>query len=382
MNKKILLITRNFPPLVGGMERFVWNVYLQLQKTYSCDVVGPNDANRYIEEPEKEHSEYKADPIPLYLSKAALKSFGLAFRNDYSLCIAGSGVTAPLATMIGKIFSIPVITFVYGLDLVVENKPYQSLFVPSIKHSHTVIAISQSTKELALEKGVPEEKIQILYPGVDSKQEPDLTFKFREKYQLQDKKILLSVGRLIPRKGLPEFIQYSLSKVVASCPDTILIIIGSEAKNALKVDQNVEAKIRQAINSNNLQDHVILAGRVEDDELWAAYNESDLFIFPLREEKGDIEGFGMVAIEAAAHGLPTAAFSVGGVVDAVAEGSSGFLVPAGDYSQMSYRIIEYIKNGNETITPENCKEHAETFSWDNFGNGLRQICAAVENMKN
>lgn len=377
MKRKILIITRNFPPLVGGMERFVWNVYQQLQSEFTCDVIGPKGANDYIKYPNKCSLKYKATPIPIFLVIAFLKGLWMCSKNKYCVCIAGSGVVAPIANLIGKIFSVPVITFVYGLDLVVDHKFYQTFFVPSIKYSDKVIAISKSTKKLAIDKKVPVNKIQILYPGVEINTKKETTINFRQKYQLNIKKILLSAGRLIPRKGLPEFINYSLPKIISACPDTVFVIIGSEAQNALNKAQNEKERICNAITDNNLSKHVVILGRVEDEILWSAYNESDLFVFPVKEEKGDIEGFGLVALEAAAHGLPTAAFSVGGVVDAVADNYSGFLVPSGEYSRLADLIINYLKNTSATVTPDNCRKHARSYSWDNFGAELREICNMI-----
>lgn len=381
MKKKILLISRNFPPLVGGMERFVWNVYQQLQKEFSCDVVGPKGANNYIENPNNVYLKYKATPISMFLLIALFKCLWMCSKNKYCICIAGSGVVAPIANFIGKIYSIPVITFVYGLDLVVENKIYQSFFVPSIKFSEKIIAISNSTKEIAIKKNIQSNKIQILYPGVEINDNV-YQFNFRQKYNLNNKKILLSAGRLIPRKGLPEFIKYSLPNIITACPDTVFVIIGSEAQNALKKAQNEKDRIINAIQENNLSKHVLILGRVEDEILWSAYNESDLFVFPVKEEKGDIEGFGLVALEAAANGLPTAAFSVGGVIDAVSDNYSGFLVPSGEYSRLADLIINYLKNKSTTVTPDNCRKHAKSYSWDNFGVGLRELCNTLAAKKN
>ncbi len=377
MSKKILLITRNFPPLVGGMERFVLNVYKQLQKEYDCDVVGPRGCTKYLSDKTEAAANYTSPSLSGYLSKAFIKSIYLASTNKYSLCIAGSGITAPIANLIGKLFSIPVITFVYGLDLVVDNRIYQSLFVPTIKLSDRVIAISQSTFDLTTEKKVPEHKINILFPGVDIDVQPAGGYDFKKEYHVKDKKILLSVGRLIPRKGIPEFIENSLPKIIKSCPDTVFVIIGTEATNALKKDASVTDRIKLAISNTNLSENVIMAGRVDDKVLWSAYKQADLFVFPLREEKGDIEGFGLVAVEAAAFGLPSIAFAVGGVVDAIEDQRSGFLVPPGSYNELADVTTEYLLHKSNTVTSENCLLHARKFSWDNFGAGLREICRQV-----
>jgi len=377
MDRRILLITRNFPPLVGGMERFVWNVYKQLKKEYICDIVGPRGCNEYLKEVEYTDKFSLSQSLPGFLVSAFFKSIYFATKNKYSLCIAGSGVTSPIANLVGKLYSVPVITFVYGLDLVVKNPIYQSFFVPFIKYSDKVIAISESTKNLAVQKGISADQIEILYPGVEIKTEFSNTFDFKEKFNIYKKNILLSVGRLIPRKGIAEFIEYSLPKIIHECPDTVFVIIGSEATYALKKDYPVIDQIRKVIVEKNLTDHVILTGRVDDQTLWSAYQQADLFLFPLRDVPGDIEGFGMVAVEAASFGLPTIAFAVGGVVDAIENNTSGFLISPGSYDEFSNIVIECLRDKAQKINRQNCIAHARKYTWDNFGNGLRKVCKMV-----
>jgi len=92
-------------------------------------------------------------------------------------------------------------------------------------------------------------------------------------------------------------------------------------------------------------------------------------IFPVIERPGDIEGFGMVAIEAAAHGTPTYAFAVGGVPDAVSDGISGQLLQPGDYCGMTAAALDAL---NQTKIYPKCRDFAEKFAWPAFGEQLLQ----------
>jgi phosphatidyl-myo-inositol dimannoside synthase len=378
LDKRILIITRNFPPLVGGMERLMWHVVKQLESNYICDVVGPQGC-------EKKISGYymgcRLNPVPLFLASSLVKSVYAAFQHQYHFCIAGSGVTAPIARLVGKRFKIPIITFVHGLDLVVKNRLYQQLFLPAIGRSDIVIVNSHHTGQLAQAKGIAPDKIERLFPGVEL---PELSFikkGLREQYQLENKRILLSVGRLIPRKGIVEFLKFSLPNIIKACPDVVFVIIGSEAQNALKKKQDILREIKAVIEEYDLDNRVLLLGQVDEATLESAYQEADLFVFPLREIEGDIEGFGMVAVEAAAYGLPTVAYAVGGVTDAIGHNQSGFLVTPNNYNELTQVIINYLKGDNLQITPETCQTHAKQFSWDNFGKKLRNICLQTEKFK-
>jgi phosphatidylinositol alpha-1,6-mannosyltransferase len=370
--KRILIITRNFPPLVGGMERLVFNIYKQLRTHFDCDIVGPTGSGVVLQNGQKAW-ECRPSPVSVFIVTALLKSFWATARNEYQVCIAGSGVTALIAVIISRLRGIHSITFIHGLDLIANNRIYQKIFVPFIKYSDIVVANSHNTAWLAEKVGVPGNKITILHPGVDMPEEKRGHRNFRESHNLQGKSLLLSVGRLIPRKGLAEFIRYSLPAVVRQHNNTAFVIIGSEPEDALDRGGQVLKDIKAAIAETGLEQHVILVGQVEEPVLQAAYREADLFIFPLRGMPGDVEGFGMVAVEAAAFGLPTIAFSEGGVSDAVKQGESGFLVAPGDYDAFSKITINCLNNTVPAPSPACCRAFADRFQWDSFGDRLRRM---------
>ena len=132
------------------------------------------------------------------------------------------------------------------------------------------------------------------------------------------------------------------------------------------------------INTLNLQANVKLIGSVDDAMLSAAFFSAEMLIFPVLNIANDVEGFGMVAIEAAAHGLPTVGFAVGGIPDAISHNNSGWLVRSGDYSQMSCVILDaYSLSKSDLVTSERCVEFAEQFSWASFGEKLRRHISSL-----
>jgi phosphatidylinositol alpha-1,6-mannosyltransferase len=370
--KRILIITRNFPPLVGGMERLVFNIYKQLAKHYDCDVVGPPGSGASVQD---NHQSYacRLHPVPIFILSAIFKGLRASSSRKYGICIAGSGLTAPVAVIVSTIRGLKSITFIHGLDLIVRSRIYQLIFIPFIRRSDIVVANSRNTARLAEQAGIPTERIVILHPGVDMPDESQTIEGFRKRYNLEGKSLLLSAGRLIPRKGLAEFIRYALPAVARNHRDTVLVIVGSEPENALNRTDSVLNDIQSGIKEHSLEEHVLMTGRIDDNSLRAAYEEADCFIFPSREVPGDVEGFGMVAVEAAAHGLPTVAFAEGGVSDAVAEGESGFLVTPGDYEGFSRTLIKYLDDPDVMPSPASCRAFAERFNWDRFGDRLLHI---------
>jgi phosphatidylinositol alpha-1,6-mannosyltransferase len=118
-------------------------------------------------------------------------------------------------------------------------------------------------------------------------------------------------------------------------------------------------------------------GQVTDAELADIYQASDVHVFPVRGLPGDPEGFGMVAIEAAAHGLPTVAFASGGTIDAVAEGRSGRLVESGDYQAFADAVLEVFRARGSLAAGS--IDFARRFAWPEFGSRLaRELASRLE----
>ena len=126
---------------------------------------------------------------------------------------------------------------------------------------------------------------------------------------------MLPAGRLTARKGLAEFAAEALPRVVAACPEALLVVIGGEPADALHGGSGGgAARVRTAAASASVQDHLRFLGSASDAELSEAYQAADVLVFPVRDLAGDVQGFGM---EAAAHGLPTVTYATSGVVDAL-----------------------------------------------------------------
>lgn len=378
MKSKILLITRNLPPLVGGMERLNWHMADELSKYADVNIIGPKGAAalkpknlKLIEAPLK--------PLPLFLLVALLKGIWLALRWKPDVILAGSGLTAPIAWFTSKLCGARSAVYLHGFDITVQNKLYQLLWSPTFRKLDSVIVNSTPTKNFALTAGITEKKIHVIHPGTTLPQAPrpkPVIDAFKKKHHLVNKKILLSVGRLTTRKGLKEFVTLALPAIVQAEPKTLLLIVGETPKNSLGAGMQTQEEIIVAARLNHIEDHIKFLGVVTDrEELSTIYEVVDLHIFPVRHIPDDPEGFGMVAIEAAAHGIPTVAFATGGVVDAIKEGQSGYLTKSGDYNELAKSIINTIQNTslNWKITTKSFAQH---FSWEEFG---KKILHSIKN---
>ena len=378
MNRRyrILMITRNFPPTIGGMERLAYHAYLELSKEFDVWLLGPSDSEQYVADRTR-LVECRTKPLAAFLLCLQWHASRLARRTGFDLVFASSGMSALAASAAARAARVPVITCVHGLDIVVQHALYRTFFLPAIRRSSRLIANSRHTAELACDIGIGRDAIEILHPGVsiDGGRDFSASGRFRARYGLVGRKLLLSVGRLLPRKGLPEFIRHVMPTLVAKHSDLTLAIIGEEPRRALAAGHGELLRIQQAVISSGMNQHVNVLGAVDDETLHQAFADSDLFVFPVREIPGDIEGFGMVALEAAVFGLPTVAFSVGGVADAVGVGTSGYLIPPGDYEQLARAVLRYFDSESRALWRNRCIGHANRFSWEEYGAKLRKICS-------
>jgi phosphatidylinositol alpha-1,6-mannosyltransferase len=181
--------------------------------------------------------------------------------------------------------------------------------------------------------------------------------------------LLLSVGRLSARKGLREFVMYALPRIVAEQPQTMLLIVGDAPNQALHAEAQTPQSIQAAADAAGVGEHLKFLGIITDySELGSIYRAADVHVFPVREIPGDPEGFGMVAVEAAAHGLPTVAFATGGIVDAVSEGRSGYLVKPRDYAAFADAVCSALIEPH--ALQASSVEFAQRFAWPAFGKQL------------
>lgn len=372
----VLLLTRNFPPLRGGMERLNQRMLLGLSDIGPVALVGPRGSR-----PAAPHGatvvEVPAAPLWRFLPAALLAGVRQALGRRPGVVLAGSGLAAPMAWFAARVSGARYAAYLHGLDLVVPHRLYRWGWLPAIRRCDLAIANSRNTARLAVARGVPEARIRVVNPGTDlPPPDPEARARFRGEHGLGDAPLLLSVGRLTRRKGLAGFVAEVLPAVLAARPDTLLLVVGADASDALVRDRHSElGRIAESARGAGVGHALRWLPHCDDATLSAAYRAADVHVFPLRETPGDVEGFGMVAIEAAAHGLPTVAYAVGGVGDAVAGGITGSLCAAGDGQAFAFEVLRWLAASPDDR--ERCSAHAARFSWARFDAELQAALDAM-----
>ena len=368
--KKILIITRNLPPLIGGMERLNWHIADELSNKYNVLILSHTKAKSIAP---KKCSFYGVplNPLPLFLILAFFKTFLICLIQKPDVIFAGSGLTAPIVVFWAKIFRKKSIVYIHGLDIATNHPVYNRIWIPMIRMADKVIANSTPTLGICVSKGVPHDKLSIIHPGVTFppiKKDQELINSIKNQYNLNNKKVLLSVGRLTERKGIREFVDLSLPKIIQTCSDTILVIIGDTPIHSLNKNLQSKNSIISMGEKHGIQKNILFIGNISDDELLATwYYLADIHVFPVKHIPSDPEGFGMVAIEAAAHGTPTIAFATGGVIDAINNSISGYLIEPNNYYLLAEKILIILK---QPIKHNLTTGFAENFSWKNLNKKL------------
>lgn len=181
------------------------------------------------------------------------------------------------------------------------------------------------------------DKLVRLAPGIETQHfTPQNSELLRKKLNLQNRPTIISVGRLVHRKGQDRLIE-ALPQILKAVPDVALVFVG-EGPYRKELDKLVQKL--------NLQDQVFFIGRISYTELPKYICIGDVFAMPSRSRLFglEVEGLGIVYLEASACGLPVIAGSSGGAPDAVLEGETGFVVDGNDLSQIADRCVQLLKD--------------------------------------
>ncbi len=285
-----------------------------------------------------------------YFLFAFTKGIALLHANPgIRIIFGGSVLVTPIVLLLARLFRREAIVQAHGLDLIYRNSVYQCVVVRCLRYVDRVIANSHHTAKLAQQKSVADSAIEVIPPGVDCQrfQVAASAEALKQSRGFANRKVILFVGRLAPRKGVREFIEHSLIDIVKQVPEVCFVIAGDNPTESLMHHDDMASEIRQAIANQKLTDPVQLLGAVSDNELVQLYALCDVVLLPVLDLASDVEGFGMVALEAAAAGKPVVATRCGGISDAVQDGVTGLLVEPGNYAALSCALVRLLHD-----TPE------------------------------
>ena len=376
-----LLITNDFPPIVSGISTYFYQLWRYLPPERVLVLAPWVEGCEEFDRRQSFTIVRKKMPIGESRKEKVIKtSFNifwalyLALRFRVAKLHCGQIISAGLAGLTcKKLLGIPYAVYVYGSETVrfSRSKLLSRLIGRITGEAEEVVPNSKFTLEEYLRFGVPRGKMVKITPGVDPEAfaPRGRPLEMVRRYGL-DGPTLLTVGRLDERKGHDVVIR-ALPKVAERFPKVKYLVVGKGRE---------EERLKALAHEVGVEDKVIFAGFVPDEELPAHYNLCDVFVLPNRETersdylRGDYEGFGIVFLEAGACAKPVVAGRSGGVEEVVVDGVTGLLVDPRSPEEVADATIKLLEDRDlrERLGREG-RRLAGQFDWRKLSLKLEEI---------
>ena len=376
---RLLLLTDKFAPHAGGTAVIYrqWCDRLPPAAVHVCTCWFPGwkefDASR----------SYRIDRVPFInipklrmpLVWAGIRGLavGLARRDQPGVVHAGQILETGLtALMLKRRFGVPYVVHTYGEEVNYYSRwrVTRNWMREVLRNAAAVTSISRYTVGRMSELGLWDGPVTLQYPGTDvSRFTGEGGEEVRRQYAIGDAPLLLTVARLLPRKGHDRVLE-ALPAIRAAVPGTRYLIVGQGME---------EVRLRDLAARHGLQDAVIFAGAVPHEEVPAYFAAADAFLHPNRQLKnGDVEGFGIVFLEAGACGLPVIGGDSGGTPDAIRNGETGFLVDPYGVEEITARSIELLRDAElRRRMGAAGREWAAGFTWERAAESVWDLSRRV-----
>ncbi len=348
--KKVLVLTHEYFPFAGGVAMYCYNLFKNfLLENYLVASDCPELKNQ--------NNNVKIKLVSPYVWPHWL--FGLLtvarLVKQHKIAVIFTPNILPLGSIayfIKKIFHIPYIISLHGLDinLALQNKPVWTKKI--LLSAQAIVCNTRYTSGL-IKDLVPADKVNVIYPNISINSKnisAEQIESIKEKSNVGSAKIILTVGRLVERKGHTLVIE------------ALKAMLDLDCKYWIVGDGPNRANLEKQVIDNNLSEKVFFWGKVATEDLPLFYQTADLFVLPNQQIGTDVEGFGMVFLEAASFGLPIIAGFSGGVKEiftgngdvCYADNSQDIAVAirdlltdekkAASYGQQAYLVSEKFKN--------------------------------------
>jgi len=350
--KKILIVTSEFPPLPGGIGNHALHLSLQFQENgYEVTIITDQRNNDISLDRDFDSTlnlkiiriERRNPAILTYLERIK-KTFLVMQKNE--IVIASGKFPLWLVAFMGLFFQTKKkIAVLHGSELGAGGTIGKSLTKWSLKKYDKLIAVSNFTKKLALERQ-PNSTINIINNGFSPK---TILSNSKEK---NENLSIITVGNVTSRKGQQNVIK-ALPELKKQFPTIVYHMVG------LLTEQKKLSKLAKELNVENA---IIFHGVLSDEALHKKLSESKVF-FMLSDHlsNGDVEGFGIAVLEANHIGLPAIGSKNSGIADAIKDGFSGKLVDPSNPKEIMFALTEIINDYD--LYSVRAKKWSENFHW-------------------
>jgi len=357
-----LVVTRSFPPEVGGMQNLMWGLTSSLSKYFMIKVFADYHDQYQIYDKEVSFSIERVGGIKLLRKyrKAHLvneflknnkniegiiadhwKSLELIKSNKKKVCLIHS---KEINHNKGSILNKRVLNILNNIDHVVSNSEY--------------------TKNLAIDCGVSSDKITVINPGVNPAKELNKkTIKEAEELFKNKSPRLITVSRLDKRKNHEKIIM-ALRNLKQVYPNIIYTCVG---------DGDEEENLKQLVKELGLNEQVLFLKNISQDLKNSLISKSNIFVMPSVVYKKSVEGFGIAFVEAAQYGIPSIGGKDGGASDAIEHQKNGLICDGNSLDEIYSSINDLLNNKKYLEYGKIAKDNSNKFHWNKIIEKYKKI---------
>ena len=356
-----LIVTRSFPPEIGGMQNLVWGLTRELSKHFLIKVFADHTENHESFDNQSSFSIERIGGIK-FLRKFRKAHLINEFvkENKIDGIIADHWKSLELIKTNKKKYCL-----IHSKEINhTKGSNINKRLVKVLNSAEKVIANSEFTKKLAINCGVDENRIIVIFPGVDPVEEPKKKYLDKVESLLRVKSPrLITVSRFDKRKN-HEKVVMALRNLKQNYPDIVYICIGygDEEENLKKLVQELD-----------LGSQVMFFKDISNDLKNALIAKSNIFVMPSIIHKKSVEGFGIAYVEAAQHSIPSLGGKDGGASDAIEHEKTGLICDGSNLDDIYSSLNSMIENKKYLELGKNAKEYVSKFQWKKIVEDYKKI---------
>ena len=356
-----LIVTRSFPPEIGGMQNLMWGLANELSKNFMIKVFANHHDNHKDFDEQVSFSIERVGGIKLlrkYRKAHLIKEF--IKENKVQGIIADHWKSLELIKTNKK-----KICLIHSKEINHAKKTSLNKRVLNVLNNvEVVVANSKYTKNLAIQCGVEEDRITIINPGVNHAQELNKKTLDKVESLLKHKSPrLITVSRYDKRKNHEKVIM-ALRNLKQIYPDIVYICVGygDEEKN-----------IKKLVAELSLQEQVMFFKEISNELKNSLLAKSNIFVMPSIIHKKSVEGFGIAYVEAAQYGIPSLGGKDGGASDAIEHEKTGLICDGNNLDSIYTSINSMLENNKYLEYGKAAKENSTKFQWDIIIDNYKKI---------
>jgi phosphatidylinositol alpha-1,6-mannosyltransferase len=347
---RVLIITPDFPPARGGIQTLMGNLAANLPRArvrvLTIETEGAEEADR-VSGLDVRRARLGVSVPKLRIALLSARSIIEALRFRPRAVVLGHVAVAPAGAVISRLLRVPTVLYVHADEF--RAWPLRCAF--GVRRAAMVVAVSRHAAEMAMASGARAGRLRIIAPGVERPQLPT------GRGAPGQRPTALTIARLNQRHKGHDVMLRAMTLVLRRVPDARWVVIG---------DGPLRPALEGLAEELGVASAVEFVGPVSDQERDDWLRRADVFVMPSRLPPGGVggEGFGIVYLEAAAHGLPVVAGSEGGSVDAVDAGRSALLVDPHDHVAVANAVATLLESPERARSMGSAGyEWAGRFSW-------------------